>query len=142
VRVDKMQVAALEHVLALYARGEEDQLPVHRMLREPLDAVGKRAHLLAETLGGDLEHAHVHHCESVVGGGATPGTSLPSWGVRVTVPDPPAFAARLRAGAPSVFCRVEDGGVLFDVRTVAQARIPDLARAILYALEGDDFEDD
>jgi L-seryl-tRNA(Ser) seleniumtransferase len=142
VRVDRMQVAALETVLVMHATGHQDQLPVHRMLRESADSVAKRAHLLSDTLGGDLEHAHVHRCESVVGGGATPGTSIPSWGVRVTVPDPPAFAARLRMGSPSVFCRTEERSVLLDVRTVAPEEIRDLARAVLYASEGDDVDED
>ena len=142
VRVDKMQVAALEAVLTLHATGHEDDLPVHRMLRESADSVGKRAHLLAETMGGDLEHAHVHHCESVVGGGASPDTAIASWGVRVSVPDPPAFASRLRMGSPSVFCRVEERSVMLDARTVAPEEVRDLARAVLYALEGDDVNED
>jgi L-seryl-tRNA(Ser) seleniumtransferase len=143
VRVDKMQVAALETVLAMYAAGSADQeLPVHRMLREPADSVAKRAHHLAERIGGDLEHAHVHRCESVVGGGSTPGTALPSWGVRMTVPDPPAFASRLRTGSPSVSCRLESGAVLFDARTITAEEVPNLARAILYAVEGDDLIED
>ena len=32
VRVDKMQIAALEAVLAMHASGREDELPVRRML--------------------------------------------------------------------------------------------------------------
>jgi L-seryl-tRNA(Ser) seleniumtransferase len=97
---------------------------------------------LADTLGGDLEHAHVHRCESVIGGGATPGAAISSWGVRVTVPDPPSFAARLRTGSPSVFCRVEERSILLDARTIAPEEVPDLARAVLYAIEGDDVDDD
>ena len=56
--------------------------------------------------------------------------------------DPPAFAARQRSGSPSVFCRVEDGNVLLDVRTVTDEQLHDLARAVLYALEGDDLDDE
>ncbi|HEY5859135.1 MAG TPA: L-seryl-tRNA(Sec) selenium transferase [Actinomycetota bacterium] len=142
VRVDKMQIAAMEQVLAMHVRGDEQEIPVHRMLREPADVVRTRAQQLCETLGGDLEHAHVHRCESVVGGGSMPGTALASWGVRLTVPDPTTFAARLRAGSPSVFCRVEDDHVLFDVRTVTDEQVHDTARAILYAIEGDEFLDE
>jgi len=144
VRVDKMQVAALEVVLAAYVRGEQDELPVHRMLRATPEQVKRRAHELASTLGGDLEgvSAHVRACESVVGGGAVPGNSLPSWGVEVRCPEPAAFAARLRAGSPSVFCRTEAEHVLFDLRTVGDDDLHDLARAILYALEGDDRSED
>ena len=62
--------------------------------------------------------------------------------IRVAVADPAGFAARLRVGTPSVFCRVEDGAVLLDLRTVAPAEEPHLARALLYALEGDDLDED
>ncbi len=71
-----------------------------------------------------------------------PGAGLASWSVAVRCPDPPAFAGRLRPGSPSVFCRVEERTVLFDVRTVADAELADLARAIQYALEGDDLDED
>ena len=81
-------------------------------------------------------------CDSVVGGGSLPGLALPSWGVRMKAPDPPVFAARLRSGSPSVFCRVEDGNVVLDVRTVTDEQLHDLARAVLYALEGDDLDDE
>lgn len=143
LRVDKMQVAALEWVLAAYARGEaDDALPARAMLREAATSVRARAGRLAAALDGDLEGAHVQRCESVVGGGSTPETVLPSWGVRVRVDDPPAFVARLRTGSPAVFCRIEDDHALFDVRTVAEADVPHLARAVLYALEGGDAPED
>ena len=84
----------------------------------------------------------MHKCHSVVGGGSTPGASLPSYGIRVMVADPASFAARLRVGTPSVFGRVEDDAVLLDLRTVAPTEEPHLARALLYALEGDDLVED
>ena len=142
VRIDAMQVAALGSVLSMYATGRDDDIPVHRMLRETADSVHHRAQALCEEIGGDLEGAHVHKCHSVVGGGSTPGASLPSYGIRVTVADPAGFAARLRVGTPSVFCRVEDDAVLLDLRTVAPTEEPHLARALLYALEGDDLAED
>ena len=142
VRVDKMQIAALEAVLAMHASGRADELPVRRMLLESLDDLSKRAHRLAESLDGDLEGAHVRKTQSVVGGGSMPGTTMPSWGVAVKTADPAAFAARLRAGSPSVFCRVEPDAALFDVRTVFTDQLPDLTRAIQYALEGDDVDED
>ena len=142
VRVDKLQIAALEKVLAMVANGTDDEVPVTRMLREPAESVHRRAKLFCESLGGDLEHAHVHRCESAVGGGSMPGTGLASWGVRLTVPDASGFAARLRTGSPSVFCRVEREHVLLDLRAVADDQVADLARATLYAMEGDDIDDD
>jgi hypothetical protein len=58
------------------------------------------------------------------------------------VPDPPAFAARLRAGSPAAICRVQREAVVFDARTVTEQEVPHLARAIQYALEGDDLVED
>src|SRR3990170_1250835 len=141
VRVDKMQVAALEAVLAEIAAGRRGELPLWRMLREPADEIRLRAEELALALDGELEGAHVVTCGSAVGGGSLPGHELPSFGVEVRVPEPNAMAARLRAGAPSVFCRVTDAGVLFDLRTVGTEELPHLTRAIQYALEGDDIDD-
>jgi L-seryl-tRNA(Ser) seleniumtransferase len=136
-----MQMAALEQVLSIIAAGKEGEIPVFRMLRESPEIVRSRAQLLSETIGGELEGARVVRCESAVGGGSMPGTVLPSWGVRIRVPDGPSFAARLRTGSPSAFARVEDGFVLLDCRTVTDTQIRHLARAVQYALEGDEEHD-
>jgi L-seryl-tRNA(Ser) seleniumtransferase len=97
---------------------------------------------LAQLLDGELEGAHVRPSEATVGGGSMPGYAVPSWAVEVRVPDPEVMSARLRAGSPPVFCRVNEKGVVFDVRTVTEEALPDLTRAIQYALEGDDLADD
>ena len=141
VRVDKMQVAALDVVLGMHAAERRDELPVWRMLRESPTDIRHRAELLARALDGDLEGAHVVSSESTVGGGSVPGTVLPSFAVEVRAPEPEAMAARLRSGSPTVFCRVTDRGVLLDLRTVAGDDLPDLVRAVRYALEGDDLPD-
>jgi L-seryl-tRNA(Ser) seleniumtransferase len=141
VRIGRMQMAALEQVLSIIAAGKEGEIPVFRMLRESPEIVRGRAQLLSETIGGELEGARVVRCESAVGGGSMPGTILPSWGVRIRVPDGPSFAARLRTGTPSAFSRMEEGFVLLDCRTVTDAQIRHLARAVQYALEGDEGHD-
>jgi len=142
VRVDKMQVAALEVVLRMVATERSGEVPVVRMLRESADAVRRRAVRLAGLLDGELEGAHVERSDAVVGGGAMPEVTLPSWAVHVRRRSPEDLAARLRTGAPSVFSRVEDDAVVLDLRTVAEEQVPDLARAVLYALEGDDDLDE
>lgn len=144
MRIDKLQVAALGATLALYARGEHTAVPVHRMIHEGPDLLAKRAHRLAEAIGGDLEgaSAHVIKAESVVGGGSLPGLAIAGWAVRVRVPDPNAFAHRLRVGRPSVFCRVAEDHVVLDVRTMTEDEVPRAARAVRYAVEGDDFDDE
>ncbi len=142
VRVDKLQIAALESVLGLYAAGRSAELPVRRMLRESSETVQRRARGLAESLDGELEGARVERTEAAVGGGSVPGAVLPSWGVAIRHADPTRFAARLRAGSPSVFCRVEERHVLLDCRTIADEQLSDAARAVIYALESDELPDD
>jgi L-seryl-tRNA(Ser) seleniumtransferase len=141
VRVDKMQLAALESVLAAHAAGRRDDVPVWRMLREAADGVRRRAESLAMALDGELEGAHVVACSSAVGGGSLPGYTVPSFGVEVRAPDPNALAVRLRTGSPPVFCRLTDHGVLFDLRTVRGDELADLSRAIQYARESDDLDE-
>jgi L-seryl-tRNA(Ser) seleniumtransferase len=142
VRIDKMQAAALERVLAAHATGRRADVPTWRMLLEPDAVIRSRAERLARALDGELSGAHVVACESSVGGGSLPGYALSSFGVEVRVPDPNATAARLRTGSPSVFCRVTGRGVLLDVRTVDDEDLADLARAIQYAREADDQDDE
>ena len=60
--------------------------------------------------------------ESVVGGGTTPGATLPSFAValqRVTI-SADQLASRLRRLDPPVIARVYDGRVLLDLRTVPE----------------------
>jgi L-seryl-tRNA(Ser) seleniumtransferase len=142
VRVDKMQISALEVVLAAYANDRRAELPTWRMLREPADEIRHRAELLARALDGELSGARVQSCSSAVGGGSLPGYAVPSFGVEVRSAQPNAMVARLRTGSPPVFCRITERGVLFDLRTVSGDELPDLARAIQYAREGDEFVDD
>ena len=128
VRVDKMQIAALEQVLAMYARGADDELPVRRMLREPAGSVAsvRSGSPRASTA---TSSTRTFTAASRDRRGVDARDRDASWGVRLKVPDPTAFAARMRAGSPAAFCRVERDHVLFDLRTVTEDQVPDLARA-------------
>ena len=142
VRVDKMQVAALEATLAMHAIGTASATPVRGMLEEPAADVANRAHRLAEWIDAPPEVMRVVPCSSTVGGGAMPGVQLDSYGVELALADPTAFAARLRAGSPPAFCRLENDRILLDCRTVPEETAPDLARAVRYALEADGRPED
>ncbi len=131
VRVDKMTVAALESVLRLYATGRRHDLPIWQMLSE------RQSHLLARARGlaSVFTGAVARPSEAVAGGGALPGYALPSAELVVPAASPGRVAARLRLGQPPVFCRMEDGGLVFDLRTVPPESDDRLARAIRYVLE-------
>jgi L-seryl-tRNA(Ser) seleniumtransferase len=130
LRVDKMTVAALEAVLAMYAGGRRDEIPAWRALTAPLAGLRDRARVVAEAIPG----ATVVRTESVAGGGSVPGHGMPSQGVRLEVPNATRVAARLRTGNPPVFCRVEGDALVFDLRTVEPRDDVRLSRAVGYAL--------
>ncbi len=131
VRMDKMNVAALEVTLRLYATGRREEIPVWRMLGEPRRRLLERARAIAAHFDG----ASAGGTDAAFGGGSLPGHALPSAGLRIPVAQPEEVAARLRRGRPSVFCRTDQGHVAFDLRTVPPEDDERLARAIRYALE-------
>jgi L-seryl-tRNA(Ser) seleniumtransferase len=133
LRVDKMTVAALEAVMRLYATGRRDQVPLWELLSVGQSALVARAKGLASIFKG----ATVRKSEAVAGGGSLPGHAIASAELVLPVPSPNGLAARLRLGRPPVFCRLEDGALVFDLRTVPLEDDDRLLRAIRYALEQD-----
>ncbi len=129
VRVDKMTVAALEAVMGMYAQGRRSEVPAWRALAERPGKLRDRARALAASLPG----ASVGRAESVAGGGSVPGYGIPSAVITLPTERPERMAARLRVGNPPVFCRVEEGAVVFDLRTVSAQDDDRLARAVRYA---------
>jgi L-seryl-tRNA(Ser) seleniumtransferase len=126
-----MTVAALEAVLRLYTTNRRTEVPLWAML-----ATSRRTLLArARALAGVFDGASVRPSGSVAGGGALPGRDIPSAEVVIPVETPGDMAARLRVDHPPVFCRAEDGAVVFDLRTVPPEDDDRLARAIRYALE-------
>ena len=74
LRADKLTLAALEGTLALALDPRtRDEVPVLRMLHEPIEAVRARAERLAALVDGEVEETVAR-----VGGGALPLAELPS----------------------------------------------------------------
>jgi L-seryl-tRNA(Ser) seleniumtransferase len=67
---------------------------------------------------------------SLIGGGATPGQPLAGWVIAVACADVVAAEQRLRLSDPPVIARIEDGRLLFDLRTVFVWEEEELARVI------------
>jgi L-seryl-tRNA(Ser) seleniumtransferase len=131
MRVDKMTVAALESVLRLYVTDRRHELPLWDFLSVRQSRLLSRAKALATIFKG----ATARKGESVAGGGSLPGYGIPSAELVIRVPSPDDAAAKLRLGRPPVFCRVDDGAIVFDLRTVTPKDDDRLARAIRYVLE-------
>ncbi|HVP63736.1 MAG TPA: L-seryl-tRNA(Sec) selenium transferase, partial [candidate division Zixibacteria bacterium] len=115
LRVDKMTYAALEATLGAYLREEFDSLPLLHVLRASAESVRARCEKVAEKLqvlaGLSVEIVEVR---SVIGGGAAPGKTLPSFAVSIAADGVNAteLALRLRKWKKPVVGRVEDGRVL------------------------------
>src|ERR1043166_6985577 len=95
LRADKLTLAALEGTLALYLDPERAarEIPVLRILGEPLEAVRGRAERLAEVAGGDVEQT-----VGRVGGGALPLAEPPSFACAIEE----ELATPLREGDPPI----------------------------------------
>jgi L-seryl-tRNA(Ser) seleniumtransferase len=72
--------------------------------------------------------------QATVGGGALPGESLPSVGLRLRAGSASRLLAALRRGEPCVIGRIEDGAVVVDLRTVAPDQDAGLTTALQQAL--------
>ena len=114
LRADKLAYAALNATLDHYRRGEaKSTIPVWQMISASIEDLTTRAENWAKQIGGAVIAG-----ESAVGGGSTPGTTLPTSLVVLDVPSPEIFAARLRDAAFPVIVRIADGHILLDPRTV------------------------
>jgi L-seryl-tRNA(Ser) seleniumtransferase len=126
LRADKLTLAALEGTLALYLDPERAlrEVPVLRMLNEPVPTVQARAARLAGLTGGTVEETVAR-----VGGGALPLAELPSFACAVDE----SLAAPLRQGEPPIVGVVRDGRLLLDCRTLADAEVEEAAASVARA---------
>jgi L-seryl-tRNA(Ser) seleniumtransferase len=129
LRADKLTLAALEGTLGLYldpARALRE-VPVLRMLNEPLEPVLARAERLAAAVAGGVEQTVAR-----VGGGALPLAELPSYACAVEEELAPA----LRGGEPPVVGVLRDGRLLLDCRTLTDSDAEEAAAAVRAARRG------
>ena len=126
LRPDKLTLAALEGTLLLYLDPERalTEVPVLRMLHEPLEAIQARAAELARLTGGEVVET-----TGRVGGGALPLTELPSAACALEE----GLAAALRAAPIPLIALIRDGRTLLDCRTVADSEIAAAAEAVAAA---------
>jgi L-seryl-tRNA(Ser) seleniumtransferase len=125
LRADKLSLAALEGtLLAALGQHAESEIPVLRMLHEPVAAVRARAERLAALVGGEVEETVAR-----VGGGALPLVELPSAACAVEE----GLAEPLRLGEPPIVAVVRDGRTLLDCRTLGDGEVDEVAAAVATA---------
>lgn len=144
-RVCKMTLAALEATLLHFVNDTwQDALPLYMMLSAPMERLGADADFIMESIA-DLTDAAGYTVSivpdiSCIGSGSIPDEGVPTLVLKLTPSESAtlsvhAFAKALRCGMPSVFPRIADGDLIFDMRTLLPGDCEPLItaiRAVLY----------
>lgn len=135
LRLDKLQLAALEATLRLHRDHGSEALPALAMLGADETALRRRADAIAERAG---DAAYVERGEARPGGGSLPLTRLegPVCAVDAGELGPDALAARLREADPPVIARIERDRVILDPRAMTDAEAGLAGEAVRVALAG------
>jgi L-seryl-tRNA(Ser) seleniumtransferase len=119
LRPGGLVLESLQAVALAYLRGDARQtVPLWQLATTPLEDLRRRAQAVGT--------GQVVACESVMGGGALPGRTIPSIGIAL----PGDLTERLRAATPPVVARVVEGHTVCDLRTVFPDQDPALAKAL------------
>jgi L-seryl-tRNA(Ser) seleniumtransferase len=128
LRLDKLIYQSLENTLRNILLERWDDVPALAMLRLTADQVRRRAQALLARAPG--LRAEIVAGQSVIGGGATPQQSIPTWLIAVDCACVVDSERRLRAGDPPIVARIENERLIFDLRTVFTAEEDALAAAL------------
>ena len=127
LRIDKMTLAALSAVLAIYGDPDRlaERLPVLRYLTRPISEIRARAERLLPPLAAAFDRlatVRVTDCQSQIGSGALPTRTIPSAGIAIqplarrTGVSVQTIAASFRRLPIPVVGRIQDDTFLLDVR--------------------------
>lgn len=137
MRVDKFTVAALEATLKLYTDTDlaVRRIPTLTMLSMTPQTIAQRLRRLRRRLPPHVQAAyrlHVIDGHSAVGGGALPLAQLPTklLALRPTFCSVAELERHLRLRQPAIIGRIAQDHYLFDLRTVRDQEIPEIAMAL------------
>lgn len=145
LRVDKLNIAALEGTLLEYLSGNPLQsIPILKMLTtdkyELMDRAEQLQNALADQLlkSGRIMNISVVETEDIVGGGAYPTYKMPGYGVQITFREKElgTIASQLRATNPALLTRKQEDSMLISVRTLLEgdgAALIDLMSQVLHS---------
>jgi len=133
MRLDKLQLAALEATLRLHRDEGPAALPVLAMIEAPEKELRLRAETMAQSIGPS---ATVGRASGAPGGGSLADVSLegPACWVDPGEAGPDALLARLRENEPPVIARIVDDRVVLDPRTMSDEEATLAAVAVREAL--------
>ena len=119
-RADKLNLSALQSTLIQYLDGDAESIPVIHMLRMTGDVIRRRCEEIASGVRGSEIATGIVAVESVIGGGTTPASTLPSHALALKHArlNASMLLDMLRRVDPPIIGRVEEERVLLDLRTV------------------------
>ncbi len=137
-RVDKMTLTALQATLVHLINGDLKKIPFYQMLSRSVDELEAQAQqIIQESKGIKGVILSLEDGLAFVGSGSIPDEGIPGKVVRITAaPDSKETfsvegkARQLRHSLPSVFCRIKDDTLLFDMRTVQSDEVELLVHAL------------
>ncbi len=152
LRLDKLQLTALEATVRLYLTGRADEsLPVRAMALAPVSSLKQRAGALRDSLKASLAEeasgregkpalaVKVVDVGTVLGGGSSPDVELPDQGVALMPKEPGITASglerALRKGNPPVVARVSEEQVILTIRGMFPNQEKRLPGLVVRALE-------
>jgi L-seryl-tRNA(Ser) seleniumtransferase len=133
MRLDKLQLAALEATLRLHRDEGPEALPALAMIEAPEQELRLRAETMAQAIGSG---AAVGRGSGAPGGGSLADVSLegPVCWVDPGEAGADALLARLREHEPPVIARIVEGQVVLDPRTIRDEETTIAAVAVREAL--------
>ncbi len=137
LRADKIRLAALEATLDSYARDNSaSEVPSHRLIALSALEIKDRAESMISRLRPSMSESvklETVGGESAAGGGSGPASCLPTVLISIAHQEmtPNQVEAILRRSQPPVICRIVDGRVLIDLRTVAESEEAGVESAVL-----------
>jgi len=128
LRVDKLIYQALENTLRQLLLENWEAVPALAMIRQAPAQIRARAQALLAQVPGI--RAEIVPGSSVIGGGATPEQSIPTWLISIECASVVEAERALRLGDPAIVARVEDERLVLDLRTVFREEEDEVARAL------------
>ena len=128
LRLDKVIYQALENTLRALLLENWSAIPALAMIRQTADEIRTRAQALLARV--PHVRAEIAAGASVIGGGATPEQSIPTWLIVIECANVVDAGRTLRAHDPPVVARIEDDRLVLDLRTVFPDEEDDLVAAL------------
>ena len=131
-RVGKMTLAALETTLIHFINDTyRENIPFYRMLSRTPESLAKDAELLKQSTQHIKDYKiSVIDDVAYVGSGSVPDQGVPDKVLRIESKNAAKLAGQLRQHIPSVFCRLKDKALLFNMRTLLNNDLELLQKAL------------